>query len=184
MRTVALTCNRCGAPIQAPDSLRFVTCSHCNTRLKIQTSGGATYTELLEDMRETQVEMAADLDTIQLQNELDRVDREWADEQRGFETVDKRGRRRLPSDEPGTVGILFGLVMAFFMVGMLATALSNDAPSIFPIFIIGMLVVLGINVLKGFHDSEKYADARKAHERRRGRILSELREKGALKGDE
>ena len=36
MRTIALQCNHCGAPLQVSESARFVTCTHCGTQLTIR----------------------------------------------------------------------------------------------------------------------------------------------------
>ena len=80
MPVVSVSCNHCGAPLEVAESPRFVTCRHCGSRLKIEHGQGAAYTEVLEELQATQREMADDIETLRLQNELERVDREWSDE--------------------------------------------------------------------------------------------------------
>ncbi len=50
-KTVPIACANCGANLTVPPTVRFVTCSHCDSSLQIQESGGAFYSELKEDVR-------------------------------------------------------------------------------------------------------------------------------------
>ena len=52
MKLLALNCNRCGAPLEVPQKAKFITCTFCQTQLSIQRSGGAAYTEALEELGE------------------------------------------------------------------------------------------------------------------------------------
>lgn len=183
MKTVALTCNQCGAPIQAPESLRFVTCSHCNTRLKILSSGGAVYTELLEDIRGAQQEMAADLDTIQLQNELERVDREWERTERSFERVDKYGRRRLPSKNPAFVAVVAGVMIVPIVVFFVLSSMFHQLTAGFSLMLVGIVVFVLLAVMGAFKDSARFAEAQRRHRKRRRKVLMELKQRGALRDE-
>ncbi|MGA0868549.1 MAG: hypothetical protein ACO3UM_06430, partial [Planctomycetota bacterium] len=106
METQAISCNHCGAPLQVPSSTRFVTCGHCGSQLRIERSKDAIFTEVLEDMRATQTEMAADLETLRLQNELERIDREWDRESHRYEIVGNDGRRSTPGTGSSLAAIL------------------------------------------------------------------------------
>lgn len=80
-RTVALTCNQCGAAISAGEDVRFLTCDHCGTRLEIERSEGAVYTKVLEAVeRATQKadEAIAEVEQLKRGAELAQVDAELA----------------------------------------------------------------------------------------------------------
>lgn len=47
MRVISLTCDKCGAPLEVGEEVRFFTCSFCGSRLAMHHAGGAIYTEAL-----------------------------------------------------------------------------------------------------------------------------------------
>lgn len=182
MHTVALSCNRCGAPLQAQPTTRFLTCSHCNTRLKVISGGGATYTEQLEDIRDSQERIEGDLETIQLQNELERVDREWATRERGFERVDNQGRRSLPTDNAGPMALVSGVITVAAVIFFLAKSMDGYTPGFVPLLLFGVLGTTIYQAVKGYSAAEKYQDARKGHEARRASLVAKLEQRNPLGG--
>lgn len=48
MPVVAIVCASCGAPISVPDTVKFVTCAHCGSSLKVTASEGAIYSEIAD----------------------------------------------------------------------------------------------------------------------------------------
>ena len=95
MKVISVSCNHCGAPLEVPKKARFVTCKYCSSRLAIKATESATYTEVLEAIGERTEKIAQDVETIKLQNRLERLDREWQTDRRRFMTRDKHGVERL-----------------------------------------------------------------------------------------
>jgi DNA-directed RNA polymerase subunit RPC12/RpoP len=180
METQAISCNHCGAPLQVQASTRFVTCGHCGSQLRIERSKDAIFTEVLEDMRATQTEMAADLETLRLQNELERIDREWERESRKYEIVDNNGRRSTPGTGSSISAVLGGGVAIVFLLFWISQASQMGAPSIFPLFGGVALIAAVFGILRTLGKSNAYAEAERKHRQRRSRLLAELRERGAL----
>jgi DNA-directed RNA polymerase subunit RPC12/RpoP len=180
METQAISCNHCGAPLQVPSSTRFVTCGHCGSQLRIERSKDAIFTEVLEDMRATQTEMAADLETLRLQNELERIDREWDRESRRYEIVDNDGRRSTPGTGSSLAAILGGGVVVVFLIFWISMASQMGAPSIFPLFGGVALIAAVFGIFRTLGKSSAYAAAEQKHRQRRNRLLAELRKRGAL----
>jgi hypothetical protein len=77
VRSVAVSCENCGAPLRVSDAVRFVTCVHCHSRLEIVRSPSHLHARLLEDIHEQSADAQASLQIIELQNEVERLDREW-----------------------------------------------------------------------------------------------------------
>lgn len=80
-RTVALTCNNCGASLTLSEDVRFVTCSHCGARLEIERTTDTIYTKVLEKV--TQVERvandaAAEIVAVKFERELEKIDAKLA----------------------------------------------------------------------------------------------------------
>lgn len=170
MRTISLTCNRCGAPLQAPESTQFVTCSHCNTRLKIVSSGGTTYTEALKDILESQVAMAEDLEIIRLQNELERIDREWTNGLHRFEVTDAQGQRSLQREDVGIASmaqVALGAGAALFIA---FKASEMGAPAVFTLGPLAMLVFTLIGFSRRYSAADRYRTEKSLYESRRERI--------------
>jgi uncharacterized Zn finger protein (UPF0148 family) len=180
METQAIACNHCGAPLQVQSTTRFVTCGHCGSQLRIERSAGAVFTEVLEDLKATQSEMAADLETLRLQNELERIDREWDRESRRYEIVGRNGRRSTPGSGSSIAAVLGGGLAAVFVIFWISRSTEMGAPAIFPLFGIAMLIAVVFGIFRTLGKSNAYAEAERKHLRERRQLLSKLRERGAL----
>ena len=164
---ISLTCNNCGAPIEAPKSSKFLTCGHCGSRLAIKSSSSAIYTEVLdviEEIKEQNQDISENLEAIRLQNDLERLDRDWQRDYDRFARRDKRGRQT----EPNAIGAtITGIVVTVFAVFWMGTATSMGAPAIFPLF--GMLFIgFGIfTIIGGNIQAKKYSKAKRHYQRER-----------------
>lgn len=78
METLSVRCNHCGAPLEVGASTRFVTCQFCHSPLEVKRTDSSIFTEEVARIAENTEKMAGSLETIQIQNELERLDREWA----------------------------------------------------------------------------------------------------------
>jgi hypothetical protein len=164
----SVTCNHCGAPLQVPDSTRFVTCSHCGSQLEIHRSGNAVYTEVLQRIDERTEQMADDLNVIRRQNEIERLDREW---QMRRETLLVRNKDGSTST-PGAIGAIVGSVFA----GVIGCFVLSSAPS--PMNLIGLVFIL-IGVVGGIMQvgkASEYRDAEAAYLRQRQALLGSHRD--------
>lgn len=78
MKILPVLCQRCGAPLDVADeSVRFVTCAHCSTPLEIVREATQSHSRILEQIQATTEDHGRRLKVIELQNELQRLDREW-----------------------------------------------------------------------------------------------------------
>ena len=180
METQAISCNHCGAPLQVQATTRFVTCGHCGSNLRIERSKDAIFTEVLEDLRTTQSEMAADLETLRLQNELERIDREWERESRRYEIVSENGRRSTPGTGSSIAAVLGGGAAVVFVIFWIKMSAEMGAPAVFPLFGIAMLIAVVFGILRTLGKSNAYAEAERKHLKKRRQLLAQLRERGAL----
>ncbi len=177
METIPLSCGKCGAPLEAPAGTDHLTCGYCSSRLVVRRSGGAIFTEVLAEIREKTERMSENLEVIRLQNDLERLDREWQMGRERYLVVDKHGRSHLPSRG---ASLLVGLVVAGFGVFWTVTAAGMGAPGFFPLF--GVLFV-GMAVWMAFAGAAKAAAYERdcaAYEGRRGRLLAEIREREGM----
>jgi DNA-directed RNA polymerase subunit RPC12/RpoP/F0F1-type ATP synthase assembly protein I len=143
-KIVSVNCNHCGAALEVDEKTRFVTCKYCNSRLAVQRTDSAVFTEVLEKIEEQTGQIAGNLKVIELQNELNQLDREWAMSRDSLMMSGRNGSRSEPSAAGGVVAIVVGVLFGgFWMVG----AMKDGAPwfmSLFGIFFIGGCVVTGI----------------------------------------
>lgn len=77
MPAVPLSCGQCGAPLDVPESVRFVTCAFCSTRLELVHEGNAHYTVALANLGEKVADLAGEVKLQRLLHELDQIDRDW-----------------------------------------------------------------------------------------------------------
>jgi len=83
MKIIPVLCQRCGAPLDVADeSVRFVTCAHCSTPLEIVREATQSHSRILEEIQKTAEEHGKRLEVIELQNDIERLDRDWEARQR------------------------------------------------------------------------------------------------------
>lgn len=170
LQTIAVNCNHCGATLQVDEKTRFVTCSYCHSRLSIQRSDSAVFTEVLEKIQEQTGHMAENLELIKLQNELEQIDREWMMSRENFMVNGRNGGRSEPSIGSGVFAIVAGVVFGVIWI----TTASSHAPPFFTLFgllVVGGVIFGGINMI---NKSGRLDEARQAHEMRRSDLIARI----------
>lgn len=169
MKVTKVCCQGCGADLQIDESIRYVTCNYCNTRLEIVHDETVTHTRLLDKIERTTDRMANNLKVIELQNDLERLDREWESRRLSFMVRTKDGHL----SEPSAVGsIVFGVVLtAFGIVWMSITANSSGIFSILGLVFIGFAFV---GMVKGANKAAAFKARRSQYHGRRRHLVSRL----------
>jgi len=177
MKTINLTCNHCGAPLEVAEGTNFVTCRFCSSRLAVEHSESAFYTRVVEAIEQQTNALSQDLETIKLQNEIERLDREWQMDREQLCHRTKSGRLVEPTaTEAGCLAlsqIAFGLAW-FGLFAFAAAALDHAIPGLFSI--IGLVIaIFGIVVFsKGIGKAHYFESRRSAYDSRRTRLVAEL----------
>jgi LSD1 subclass zinc finger protein len=160
MELVSLVCGHCGAPLDVPEGTRYVTCGYCSSKLEVHRSGGAIYTEVFEALQRRTEEIADDVEILKLQNELERIDREWQIEREKRLVRGKHG-----TSEPSIVGsVLLGILCLGF--GLVFVAAGTKAPPLI-LFGLGGIVVGLFNLIFGTKKAQDFAALKQQYEVRR-----------------
>ena len=77
MTLVAVQCNQCGASLRVSETTRFVTCEHCGSQLSVERTETAIFTEAIKAIDQKTTQIAADLEVMRLQKQIEILDREW-----------------------------------------------------------------------------------------------------------
>ncbi len=171
MRVISVTCDNCGAPLEIPKRTRYVTCSYCSSRLQVHHTGNAVYTEVLEAIEQATTAIAEDVETLKLQSELDRLDREWMMEKESYTVRGKDGEYNVPSAAGGIIGGAVAVVFGIFWIGM---ASSMGAPGFFPLF---GLVVIGFAIfgaVTSVRKADMYATNKRRYEQQRRSLAEKI----------
>jgi hypothetical protein len=171
MDTISVSCNKCGAPLEVPDKTRFLTCSHCGSRLEVQRSGGAYFTSVLEEISRNTEKMSSDLEVIRLQNDLERIDREWQMKRQGLMTHNKNGGESEPSIGGAVVG--GGIAIVFGVIWMIG-AFSMEAPFVFPLFGFVFISIAFWNIVSSVNKSNEYESLKRQYESQRSAFLEKM----------
>ena len=165
MKVLDLSCSNCGAPLEVPRKLRFVTCAFCNTRLEIQIDGAAAYTTTLDAI-------AQDIKTLKRQNEVAELDREWQASRSKYLVHSQRGGASVPSKTGSIAGLCVIVPFGIFWTVMASKASNMGAPRIFPLF--GLLfIALGIfTSIRSFNKAKAFERDRERYRRRRRDLMS------------
>ena len=175
---ISLSCNHCGAPLEAPKTSKFLTCGHCGSRLAIKSSTSAVYTEVLDmvqDIKQRNDEIADDLEEIRIQNELERLDRNWQRDFNRFASTDKYGNKQAPSAIGSVIAGVVMIVFAIFWMGIASDGVAHGAPAVFPLF---GLIFIGAGIcaiIFGSKNGKKYEKAKTRYERERASLERKLR---------
>jgi hypothetical protein len=171
---ISVNCNHCGAPLQVSPGTRFLTCSYCGSQLAIHQSGGAFYTEVLQDIDARTQRIEQDVQEIKRQNAIEQLDREWESRRQSFMVRNKDGSTRIPTTAGGIIGAFIAIVAG--VAWMIFTS-SAGAPAFFPLF---GLVFIGAGVFGAISSMTKatgYEQAEVFYQRRRQELLNQpLRE--------
>lgn len=174
MKTTKVCCQGCGADLEVDESIRFVTCNFCGSRLEIVHDPTTTHSRLLEEIGEKTERISEDLKVIRLQNDLEQLDREWAQERETYMTTNKDGSRSKPSAAGSVVGgIVAGGAGLVWMV-MTAGVGHMGGPSGLPLF---GLVFIGIGLwamISGISRADRYRVAEAGMQERRRQLLAGL----------
>jgi hypothetical protein len=138
MTLLSVSCNHCGAPLEISEETKFVTCRHCHRQLAVKHSDSSFFTEVLTQLAERTADMADDLKIIQLQNDLERLDREWEAESREYMVKGKNGHTSRPS--PILITIIGG---GMLVIGLATLFSSNDGfSSLFMLTFVGVVAFI------------------------------------------
>ncbi len=137
----------------------------------------------MEKLTETTENLAAQVQKLTRQNELEELDRQWESERETYIYRDQQGVNRLPAQR---FAWLIGGSVVFFGIlwTILATAITRSAPNvgpfavaraIFPLFGIGFIVFGFFAAARLHHKAKQFQDAQEAYRRQRERILEEVK---------
>ncbi len=104
-----IACSNCGAPLEVPESIDFVTCNHCTTQLSIRRTESISYTEKLEQVTADQAQLHDRLVELERQNRLATLARHWEQKKKQYE-IHQDGKTSMPSEVGGIVGMVMGAV--------------------------------------------------------------------------
>ena len=129
------------------------------------------FTEVAQQIPESTNRMAGNLKVIELQNELERLDREWEMKKELYYVSGKHGSRSRPSPVGAVVVGIIGLV---FMSFWISTTSSIGAPSFFPIFGVIGICILIFNVVSNLNKAESLKRAEETYEHQRSSLLAQI----------
>lgn len=158
----SMACGNCGAPLQMPAGVKFVTCNYCHSSLAVHRGESASYTEKIAELDARTETMAEDVARLRYESELARIDREWERESQNYFGETQRGEL---VDNNGYIGA-FGAVAA--VCGMCWTIRAWLVGSgTWSLGVLGMAIGIGLAVFAGSLSGELDEARRRYHERRR-----------------
>ena len=170
METLSVRCNHCGAPLEVGASTRFVTCQFCSSSLEVKRTDNSVFTEEVAKIAENTGRMAESLEVIQLQNEIEQLDREWGIEQAGHMVNSRTGPRTPGHPVIGLVFAIFFAVVCFLM----ASGFASSGAGIFTIVPVGMGVFALIAGVMGMIRGEDRKSAETGYQQRRAELVQRL----------
>lgn len=172
MNTIPVMCQRCGAPLEVADeSVRFVTCAHCSTPLEIVREATQTHSRIMEEIHAATTESAKTLKVIELQNDLERLDREWAAHEPMIDGALQFSRESNGRLIPAVAGGLLSLVMVYY--GVVTKSFIPPLVALIPVTGI-YIVIRGIR--KAGQDLRVLEDLASAHDQRRRSLILAIEE--------
>lgn len=126
MKLESLNCNHCGAPLEVPETANFVTCNHCEAKLAIRRTASTTFTEQLGQIEAKQDRLLEKVTSLQRQNRLAQIDRQWDRDREKLLIADKHGNRHEPN---ATMAVMGGVVVVVFGLFWTVTAANLESRS-------------------------------------------------------
>lgn len=173
MKITKVCCQGCGADLEVDETVRYVTCNYCHARLEVVHDPSVTHTRLMEKLEKTTDRMAENLKVIELQNDLERLDREWSSHRESFMVTGKDGHRSLPTHGGSVIGGVIGVAFGIFWIGM-AASIGAPAPMvIFGVVFVGFIIFKSIS---GTAKAGEHQSAESDYQSRRDRLARQIDE--------
>lgn len=200
VQVLNLACNHCGANLRVKSGTQYVTCGYCGSQLMVHEDGGSLYTEVLNriDTKTTQIEKGVEI--IKLQNELERLDREYQNQTLEEKITEAQQNTSSPK-QSGGVGGFIGAIIVFIVICIMLTVIgsinthstsipmtvegpsfhTSPGPSSFSLFpCVVFLIILGIictaifKAMKGIDEAGEKDQRETEYRRRRREILDAI----------
>lgn len=182
MKLEKLACNSCGAPLEVPESAKFVTCNHCSTQLAVTRTESVSFTEAFDRLAGQTEELHDRVRRLAIENELAILTREWDMKRDGLLMRGKFGVAHEPTKSgaminAGVVAFCGGLVIVI-RIGF--GVMSPDYPhldnlnSITAFIVVGMLLA---SWMVGYYEwvkAERFQLAEQTFRQRRQTLLAQL----------
>lgn len=172
MRLIALTCNHCGAPLEVPKAANFVTCTYCETRLKVHTEGGAAFTETIGSIDQRTRDIAEDVEAIRAHQQLEQLDREWLMDRQRFQVRGEDGELSVPSMGVAMIG---SIAVSIFGVFWIIMAINMGAPFFFPLFGVFFIVFALAGGISMTSKAKAFGQRQHEYQRHRNELQRRLR---------
>ena len=171
MQITRVCCQGCGANLEVDESIRFVTCNYCHARLEVVHDSTTTHTKLLEELDQRTESMARDIKVLQLQSDLERLDREWESVRQAMMIRGKDGSVSEPNATSATFGGILAIVIG--VAWMIFTG-ATPAPAIFPLF--GLVFIGGgiFGMISGNRKASEFERLRSRYQMKRGQLISQI----------
>ncbi|WP_348212905.1 hypothetical protein [Luteolibacter sp.] len=171
MKITKVCCQGCGADLQIDESIRFVTCNYCNARLEVVHDSTVTHTRQLDKIEKTTDQLVNKVKVLELQNDLERLDREWDNRRETLLVRNKHGNVSEPSSAGSMIGGMIAIVFGIFWISMAA---SIGAPGFFPLFGLVFIGVAVFNMVNGTAKAGAYRNHQSDYESRRQQLIDRI----------
>lgn len=171
MNVTKVCCQGCGADLQIDESVRFVTCNYCHARLEVVHDATVTHTRQLDKIEKTTDQLANKVRVLELQNDLEQLDREWDSRRETLLVRNKHGNVSEPSAAGSMIGGMIAVVFGIFWISM---ASSMGAPGFFPLFGLVFIGAAVFGMINGTAKAGTFRDAQGAYESRRRELIERL----------
>ncbi len=170
MKVTKVCCQGCGADLELDEFIRYVTCNYCNARLEVVHDATVTHTKQLDKIERTTDDLAKKLQVIELQNDIEHLDREWEKFRDAALTRDEKGQICEPSGGGSIIAVIVGIGFGIFWIVM---CVSNQVAGV---ALVGILfIVLSIfGMMRGSDKAAIYHVQKDRYEAARTSLLGRL----------
>ena len=152
------------------DEIRKLQELHASGALTDEEFAKAKAAVFADDKPDREAALTTELQELRLQNDLERIDREWQIERERYMFTGKYGYRYLPNRWSATLMVI--LTTAFGILWITMTA-SSGAPAFFP-FIGGIIILAGVGMsVYTFVKAGEYEAAFARYQRRRAALFED-----------
>jgi hypothetical protein len=178
MEIQSLKCNHCSADLKVNPQIKFFNCNFCGSSLTIKNSGGTVYTEVIGEIKANTDNLVMQSNTILLEQELERLDREWLLEREQYMISGKNGSKSLPSQ--GSVPVLIVVIIIIlvmwlvFAVNVNSSKFGHKPPVFVYLFPIPVIAILIWNISQQASKGNAHEMAKAKYEDKRRLLLDKI----------
>ncbi len=164
-----LNCGNCGAPLEIPTSVNYVTCRFCHSQLHVQRTESVVFTEVIQSLQQETSRLSEATEVLKLKHSLLELEQNW---EQKLHSLAVQGKPAFIQRPNRNLAILLGILITIAGIFLFAFGVLVN-----PFFILAALLgtplVISL-IVREFQNRNELAEDAVHFQQRRQELLDKI----------